>query len=89
MKEIIHLILEYIGLATVISIILVGIRIAWENHIEPLKCAHKYKINAYLHGTNGIILFLKCENCGKEKQIEIFGNYEIITEEGGKNENNN
>lgn len=88
MKEIMQLILEYIGLATVIAILLVFIRVAWENHIKPLKCEHRYKINAYLHGTSGIILFLKCENCGKEKQIEIFGHYEITKGEGGDDENN-
>lgn len=70
-------VLELIGLASVLAIALTLIKIAWDNYIKPLKCNHNYKIEGRLWALNGTILFLKCEKCGKEKNIEICEHIEI------------
>jgi hypothetical protein len=82
MKNIISLILEWIGGATIITTALILIRIFWEKFIKPINCDHCYKVDGYMIGFRGTVLFLKCQACGKEKTIELSGGYEIIKREG-------
>lgn len=81
MKNIISIIFEWIGAATVITTALILIRIFWEKFIKPINCDHCYKVDGYMIGFRGTVLFLKCQACGKEKTIELFGGYEIIKRE--------
>ena len=87
MKNIISLILEWIGGATIITTALILIHISWEKFIKPINCDHCYKVDGYMSGFEGTILFLKCQACGKEKTIELSGGYEIIKREGCDDEN--
>lgn len=78
----IHLILEAIGAATVLAVLLTVIKcILWDEYIRPLICEHRYKIQGHLKTIDGSILFLQCEKCGKERAIDISGNYDIIKQE--------
>lgn len=47
MKNIISLILEWIGGATIITTALILIRISWEKFIKPINCDHCYKVDGY------------------------------------------
>jgi len=68
---------ELIGIATVVTVASMIIKIVWDDCIKPLKCNHNYKIVGSLQTLDSTILFLTCEKCGKQKDIEIYERIEI------------
>lgn len=72
MKEWIDLFLRLIGLAVVISTTLICIRLIFDKYIRSSFCEHKYTVQGGLKKGKENILFLKCNKCGKEKDIEIY-----------------
>lgn len=72
MKEWIDLFLRLIGSTVVISTAIICIRLISDKYIRPSFCEHKYTVLGRLKKGKENILFLKCNKCGKEKDIEIY-----------------
>lgn len=72
MKEWIDLSLRLIGFAVVVSAMIISIRLIFDKYIRGTFCKHKYTVQGRLKMRKENILFLKCNKCGKEKDIEIY-----------------
>ena len=67
----IDIILETIGLATVLSLLFIIIRVVWEAKIRPLHCEHVYEPTGALQSGDTQVVFLTCKHCGKEIIITL------------------
>lgn len=72
MKEWIDLFLKLIGFSVVVSIMLISIPLIFDKYIRGSFCEHKYTVQGRLKKGKENIFFLKCNKCGKEKDIEIY-----------------
>ncbi len=72
MKEWIDLSLRLIGFAVVVSAMITCVCLVFDKYIRGTFCKHKYTVQGRLKMGKENILFLKCNKCGKEKDIEIY-----------------
>lgn len=84
MKEWIDLFLRLIGLAVVFSTVIICIHLAFDKYIRVAFCEHKYTVQGRLKQGKENILLLKCNKCGKEKNIEIYDDKLTIELEDGE-----
>lgn len=75
--------MELLGIATLLAFIFVAVRVAIDKIKTSLICEHHYRIQGRLECTDATILFLRCEKCGKEKQITIYDEITIKPREEG------
>ena len=78
MKTLFESFLKYLGLATLLSTVIVFIKVFYNEVLKKFKCEHCYKLQARLEGYNGVVLLLQCQHCNKEIQIEIHDRISII-----------
>lgn len=72
MKEWIDLALRLIGLAVVVTTVIICIRFVFDKYIRGAFCEHKYTVQGRLKQGKENVIFLVCKKCGKEKNIEIY-----------------
>lgn len=89
MREWINLFFQTIGIVTVTSIAVICVRIIIDKCIKAIFCKHKYSIKSRLKAGEKNVLFLKCNKCGKEKNIEIYDDKFIIELKEETEEENN
>ena len=66
----IDLILQCIGLATVISFALALLKVGWEK-VKVAWCEHTYEVSGVVQSGNTQLVFLVCKECGKEMLITL------------------
>lgn len=71
MSNLIHIVLESIGLGTVVTLALIFLKVFYETKIKRIGCDHVYRLTTIIASSDRQIVYMECTKCGDTKEIVL------------------